>query len=66
MFIKVPTYQRRCPRGTESPPTYSSDQRWLSTSSRVPFYHRRNGFQWSYVSLREIKPVTVIGVVLPG
>lgn len=66
MFIKVPTYRRRWPRGIESPPTYSSDQRWLSTSSRVPFHRRRNGFQWPYVSLREIKPVTVIGVALPG
>lgn len=66
MFIKVPTYRRRWPRGIESPPTYSSDQRWLSTSSRVPFHRRLNGFQWPYVSFREIKPVTVIVVVLPG
>lgn len=63
MFIKVPTYRRRWPRGIESPPTYSSDQRWLSTSSRVPFHRRLNGFQWPYVSFREIKPLTYrIGV----
>lgn len=66
MFIKVPTYRRRWPRGIESPPTYSSDQRWLSTSSRVPFHPRQKGFQWPYGSFREIKPVTVIGVALPG
>lgn len=66
MFIKVPTYQMRWPRGIESPPTYSSDQRWLSTSSRVPFHPRLKGFQWPYGSFREIKPVTVIGVALPG